>query len=92
VLFSRQLLHFFNDNTVNQRKAPAIHETHAQYSKMTKHTPAELSRMKAEKEARDIHDLQLARRRQEELNRQNTMLQQANRINLPVGFFFFALA
>lgn len=54
----------------NQRKPPAIHETHSQYSKMPKLTPAELSRMKADKEARDSQDLQMARRRQEELSRQ----------------------
>jgi chromatin modification-related protein VID21 len=67
--------------TANQRKPSAVHETHAQYSKMPKHTPAELSRMKAEKEARDLQELQMARRRQqEELNRQTT-----HRMNVPVS-------
>jgi chromatin modification-related protein VID21 len=46
---------------------------------MPKHTPAELSRMKAEKEARDLQDLQMARRRQEELSRQ------VHRLNVPVS-------
>lgn len=50
---------------------------------MPKHTPAELSRMKAEKEARDLQDLQMARRRQEELNRQTVL--QAHRMNVPVS-------
>lgn len=78
-----------NGYLANQRKPPAVHETHAQYSKMTKHTPAELSRMKAEKEARESQDIQMARRRQEELNRQNNMLHQANRMNLPVSLFSY---
>ena len=69
----------------NQRKPSAIHETHAQYSKMPKHTPAELSRMKAEKEARDLQDLQAARRRQqEELSRQSVL--QNHRLNVPVSW------
>ncbi|RDB21560.1 Chromatin modification-related protein EAF1 [Hypsizygus marmoreus] len=63
----------------SQRKAPAIHETHAQYSKLPKRTPAELSRMKAEKEARDQQEIQLARRRQEELARQ--MREHGHRMN-----------
>lgn len=66
-----------------QRKTPAIHETHGQYSKMPKLTPAELSRMKAEKDARDVQDLALARRRQEELARQNLLREQSQRIAVP---------
>jgi len=70
--------------TANQRKPSVVHETHAQYSKMPKHTPAELSRMKAEKEARDLQDLQMARRRQqEELSRQTVL--QVHRMNVPVS-------
>jgi len=66
----------------NQRKPSAVHETHAQYSKLPKHTPAELSRLKAEKEARDLQELQMARRRQqEELNRQTAL--QGHRMNVP---------
>lgn len=69
-----------NDKLIaNPRKSSAVHETHAQYNKMPKHTPAELSRMKAEKEARDLQDLQMARRRQEELSRQ------VHRLNVPVS-------
>ena len=46
---------------------------------MPKLTPAELSRMKAEKDARDVQDLALARRRQEELARQNLLREQSQR-------------
>ncbi|KAG6850605.1 hypothetical protein H0H93_011273 [Arthromyces matolae] len=56
-----------------QRKAPGVHETHAQYSKLPKRTPAELSRAKAEKEASQIQELQQARKRQEEANRNNLL-------------------
>nr|GAT59655.1 predicted protein [Mycena chlorophos] len=49
-----------------QRKPSAIHETHAQYTRLPKYTPAELSRMKVDKEAQE---LATARRKHEELNR-----------------------
>ncbi|GLB35077.1 putative glycoside hydrolase family 5 protein [Lyophyllum shimeji] len=61
-----------------QRKPPAIHETHAQYSKLPRRTPAELSRMKAEKESRELHELQQARKKQEELNRHHLMSRMMN--------------
>ncbi|KAF8797902.1 hypothetical protein BYT27DRAFT_7203588 [Phlegmacium glaucopus] len=48
----------------NQRKTPAIHETHNQYNKLPKLSPMDLSRMKAEKDARDSQDLAMARQRQ----------------------------
>lgn len=35
-----------------QRKPTAMHDTHGQYNKLPKYTPAELSRMKSEKEVR----------------------------------------
>jgi len=54
---------------VNQRKASNIHDTHGQYQKMPKLTPAELSRMKYEKEQQEF----LVRRRHEELTRQAMM-------------------
>ncbi|CAA7267895.1 unnamed protein product [Cyclocybe aegerita] len=60
------------------RKPPAVHETHNQYNKMPKYTPAELSRMKAERD-RDNQDLALARRRQEEQQRQNLLREQNQR-------------
>ncbi|KAL1746094.1 hypothetical protein HDZ31DRAFT_34914, partial [Schizophyllum fasciatum] len=50
-----------------QRKPSVIHETHNQYNKLPKLSPSELSRMKAEKEARVENDMALARRRQEEM-------------------------
>ena len=73
----------FDRVSANQRKPSAVHETHAQYSKMPKQSPAELSRMKAEKEARDQQDLLAARKRQEELGRQNAL--QNHRLNVPVS-------
>lgn len=54
---------------VSTRKSTAIHETHAQYSKMPKYGPTELTRMKAEKDARDSQD-QALRRRTEEIRQQ----------------------
>ena len=56
--------------TGNQRKAPAIHETHNQYNKLPKLSPMDLSRMKAEKDARDSQDLAMARQRQNILLRE----------------------
>ncbi|KAF7311528.1 hypothetical protein MKEN_01055100 [Mycena kentingensis (nom. inval.)] len=38
----------------NQRKPSAIHETHAQYTRMKIYTPAELSRIKTEKDQQEI--------------------------------------
>ncbi|KAH7908579.1 hypothetical protein BJ138DRAFT_1157329 [Hygrophoropsis aurantiaca] len=58
----------------NQRKPSAIHDTHSQYNKMPKLTPAELSRMKAEKESRDAQELMLARRRHDEMTRQSQLM------------------
>jgi len=68
-------------SNLNQRKPAAIHDTHHQYNKMPKLTPAELSRMKADKEARDNQDM-LAKRRHEELARQNLVRDQAHRMQV----------
>ncbi|CDO72899.1 hypothetical protein BN946_scf185002.g84 [Trametes cinnabarina] len=59
-------------------KPSVVHETHAPVTKMLRLTPAELSRMKAEKEARDAQEL-LMRRRNEELARQHLLREQAQR-------------
>ncbi|KAG2158054.1 uncharacterized protein EDB93DRAFT_742537 [Suillus bovinus] len=59
--------------SMNQRKASNVHDTHGQYQKMPKLTPAELSRMKYEKESREQQELLLVRRRHEELTRQAMM-------------------
>ncbi|OCH86567.1 hypothetical protein OBBRIDRAFT_890404 [Obba rivulosa] len=62
----------------NQRKPPAIHDTHSQYNKMPRLTPQDLSRMKAEKEARENQEM--ARRKHEaDVTRQ----MQAQRIQAP---------
>ena len=44
---------------------------------MPKLSPAELSRLKAEKDARENHELMLNRKRQEELRQHQLQLQQA---------------
>jgi chromatin modification-related protein VID21 len=49
---------------------------------MPKFTPAELSRMKADKEARDNQEMILAKRRHEELARQNLLRDQAHRMQV----------
>ncbi len=60
----------------NTRKAPAptVHDTHGQFSKLPKLTPAELSRMKSEKEAQEM----LSRRRAEEAQRQQLLQRMGN--------------
>ncbi|KAF7295349.1 hypothetical protein MIND_01074300 [Mycena indigotica] len=58
----------------NQRKASVVHETHAQYTRLAKYSPAELSRMKTEKE-QDIN----ARRKQDEMARAQAAQQQQQR-------------
>ena len=57
---------------MNQRKPPNIHDTHGQYNKMPKHTPAELCRMKAEKDSKE-QEAMISRRRHEELARQQLL-------------------
>jgi chromatin modification-related protein VID21 len=48
---------------------------------MPKRTPAELSRLKAEKEARELQEVQLARKRQEELRGPNFPRDHPQRLN-----------
>ena len=55
----------------NPRKSSAVHDTHGQFSKLPKLSPAELSRMKAEKEAQEM----LTRRRAAEDVQRQQMLQ-----------------
>ncbi|EIW85452.1 hypothetical protein CONPUDRAFT_98516, partial [Coniophora puteana RWD-64-598 SS2] len=59
----------------NARKAPAVHDTHGKYNNMPRLTPAELSRMKADKDARDNAEMML-RRRQQDLAQQQLRAQQ----------------
>ncbi|TCD63291.1 chromatin modification- protein VID21 [Steccherinum ochraceum] len=68
-----------------QRKPPQVHDTHAQYSKMPKYTPAELSRMKTEQDQRNQHDALLKSKRDEELRRQQTMQRLAATNGSPNG-------
>jgi len=51
-----------------QRKPSVVHETHIPYNNMRYLSPAELSRMKTEKDAKTTHEIQL-RKRQEEVTR-----------------------
>ena len=55
----------------NQRKTPGMHDTHLQYQKLPRVTPAELSRKKAEQDAAHLAELQKVRARQEEANAKN---------------------
>lgn len=59
-----------------------VHDTHGQYSKLPKLTPAELSRMKAEKDARDTQEQAMLRRRQEEMRQQAALQQQQHQQRL----------
>ncbi|KAG2020430.1 hypothetical protein CC2G_005773 [Coprinopsis cinerea AmutBmut pab1-1] len=54
----------------NQRKTPGMHETHIQYTKLPRLSPMELSRLKAERDAAQLAEIQKARARQEELKKQ----------------------
>ena len=59
-------------------KQTAVHDTHGQFTKLPRYTPAELSRMKTEKEA-SIAQESLMRRRNDELARQHLLREQAQR-------------
>ncbi|CAL1705017.1 unnamed protein product [Somion occarium] len=59
----------------SQRKPPAMHDTHGQYNKMPRYTPQELSRMKAERDAREAHEAMM-RKRQQEIAAQHQLMQQ----------------
>ncbi len=65
-------------NAAPRAKPSVVHDTHGQYSKLPKLTPAELSRMKAEKEAREAHEIAM-RRRNDELTRQHLLREQQQR-------------
>jgi chromatin modification-related protein VID21 len=47
-----------------------MHETHGQYAKMPKLSPAELIRLKAERDAREQQEILARKRHVEELGRQ----------------------
>ncbi|KIL69632.1 hypothetical protein M378DRAFT_690339 [Amanita muscaria Koide BX008] len=53
-----------------QRKPNGIHETHGQYAKLPKLSPAELIRLKAERDAREQQEILARKRHVEELGRQ----------------------
>jgi chromatin modification-related protein VID21 len=56
-----------------------MHDTHGQYNKMPRYTPAELSRMKTDKDQKEQEQIHMVRQRQE-LQRQQLL--QANRMPL----------
>lgn len=65
----------------NQRKVPGMHETHAPLMKLPKRSPGELSRIKAEKDAQVLADMQRARQRAEEAKG----MPRLNGIPIPAG-------
>lgn len=67
----------------NQRKPAAIHDTHGQYNKMPKIGPQELSRMKAEKDARENREQMILRQRQSDLETTRIMQQRAQQGGQP---------
>jgi chromatin modification-related protein VID21 len=54
----------------NQRKPSSVHDTHVPFNTMRFYSPAELSRMKTDKDTKATQEVQL-RRRQEEVARAN---------------------
>ncbi|RPD66336.1 hypothetical protein L226DRAFT_557464 [Lentinus tigrinus ALCF2SS1-7] len=60
-------------NAAPRQKASVVHDTHGQFTKLPQYTPAELSRMKADKEARDAHELFIRSRKNDELSRQHAI-------------------
>ena len=81
-LYAAARLLLWCDVAAPRVKPTAVHDTHGQFTKLPKLTPAELSRMKAEKEARDAQEL-LMRRRNDELARQHLLREQAQRAQGP---------
>ena len=57
-----------------------MHDTHGQYAKMPRYTPAELSRMKAERDMKEQEQINFTRQRQQQELQRQQMLQQANRL------------
>jgi hypothetical protein len=53
-----------------------VHETHNQFAKLPRLAPAELSRLKAEKDLKTTQDLAMARKIQDEQIRQNILLRE----------------
>lgn len=64
-------------HVVAQRKPLVVHDTHSEYNKLPKMSPAELGRLKAEKEARLNAEQAIVKRKQEELR-----MQQMQRIQM----------
>lgn len=56
-----------------RQKPSVVHDTHGQFTKLPRYTPAELSRMKADKEARDAHELFIRSRKNDEVSRQHAI-------------------
>ncbi|KAF5373029.1 hypothetical protein D9758_001649 [Tetrapyrgos nigripes] len=62
---------------INPRKPPITHESHAAYNKMPKMSPADLSRLKADREFNDQQQYQqLARARQQQVQQMQQQQQQ----------------
>ncbi|KAF4604158.1 chromatin modification- protein VID21 [Pleurotus pulmonarius] len=67
---TRQRLATAQKNALAQRKPLVVHDTHSEYNKLPKMSPAELGRLKAEKEARLNAEQAIVKRKQEELRMQ----------------------
>ena len=76
-LYAAARLLLWCDVAAPRVKPTAVHDTHGQFTKLPKLTPAELSRMKAEKEASEAQ--LLLRRRNDELARQHVLREQQQR-------------
>ncbi|KAF9501214.1 hypothetical protein BDN71DRAFT_1439527 [Pleurotus eryngii] len=74
---TRQRLATAQKNAMAQRKPLVVHDTHTEYNKLPKMSPAELGRLKAEKEARLNAEQAIVKRKQEEIR-----LQQMQRMQL----------
>jgi len=58
---------------MQRKSSSAVHETHNQFSKLPRLAPAELSRLKAEKDLKNTQDIAMARKIQDEQIRQNLL-------------------
>ena len=58
---------------MQRKSSSAVHETHNQFTKLPRLAPAELSRLKAEKDLKNTQDIAMARKIQDEQIRQNLL-------------------
>lgn len=61
---------------IQRKSSSTVHETHNQFAKLPRLAPAELSRLKAEKDLKTTQDIVMARKIQDEQIRQNILLRE----------------